>query len=1194
MTVQEYDRTRQLPETPAVHVGIDEPAVVSNGQPTSRQHELHVTVAAPAPLTPLLPSEPAVDAPSSCNARARTELEGGVVQWGTNNKVASAAACCESCRADAAKKKPGERACNVWVFCADKELCEDRFGQCWLKHTPDPADPPSRGSGPKVPWTSGTVLPQPASAYRLASRMKRANRQRSALSMLEASELSVGLRNETGTLELLTPRNTDEPHFSFPLPLTDTDVRLGGHGEYLDRRPDGFHHLGDLTLRATPRGSSESICSSVAYGQVSASADEAKAAGKDAFAGGTLTTGDGSTTLWTHTRDIGLHAVKGRQRGGVCPLSAKRKLVAHGSDAGGGLDMTIELHNPSKDYSVSLDALGLSMPFDQDFVGRNLVQVAHQCSFVEPYLGLGGGYVQVTRATGVGPVLLLLPLAMTEFEAWRPFNHGEDAMRLDFAFERSYELVLHSASYARKEWYTAQPWNVPTAATLQPGQSRTYGFRMVLSPSLGQVEATLLRHGMPVAQPLPTPILHTDMTSAALVISLPKEYSAAELQPSKIEVEPASAITINECTAAGPADGAASRVRCSLTPRTPPPDGRVRLTLKQLPPSAGSDNNAPHRRMSVHYFVAESALDLVKRHGKHGAEKAWMPVGTADPWHRDGAFFGWDDERGRAATQERRVYMSGLSDEAGAGAGLAMAVKQVGSPSAIEIQRLEEYVNSTLYQGNHPDRGRFLQSSADHSVRLSLLYWTDDFNDPNSELGKLATAAAPELARVCRSCFPKKVCSWMDCWTEEHSLETWRAYNYPHVAAVYWSLYRVARWNTPALTTKHDWRWYLERAYRTSMALWTHGGDPWRKLPNGKCCAHGGGTGTAQWGLMVGSIFEMILSDLIREGWANEARELQDTVERRMAVWLKMPFPYGSEFSWDSTGHEEISTWMLKFGRLPEARQTMNAVTAYVSLSPHWAYCGAARRWWDFTINGGIGRGNERVLHHYAASLNSIPIFDHALREPNDAWLWRLAACAGGGTLTNIRPKDGSASMGWHGDPDLLKRDTMSADFGVGFYGHWKNSGSYLTCTPQVGWLCLNCDLTSVRPQSALNIANASACTAVKEMRVAPRDSFRRRLYLSPLGLLLEANGAAFGTVVLTLQSPAPASAAIQLKPNPEGSTHAMLTLRADGAAPERRVRLRCSAPCGFEPTPFAGDAKDVWRIRLGSAEGAMLEMTMA
>ena len=65
------------------------------------------------------------------------------------------------------------------------------------------------------------------------------------------------------------------------------------------------------------------------------------------------------------------------------------------------------------------------------------VQVAHQCSFVEPYLGLGGGYVQVTRATGIGPVLLLLPTAGTELEAWRPLRGNEDKMRLDFMFEMS-------------------------------------------------------------------------------------------------------------------------------------------------------------------------------------------------------------------------------------------------------------------------------------------------------------------------------------------------------------------------------------------------------------------------------------------------------------------------------------------------------------------------------------------------------------------------------------------------------------------------------------------------------------------------------------------------------------------------------------------------------------------------------------
>ena len=75
----------------------------------------------------------------------------------------------------------------------------------------------------------------------------------------------------------------------------------------------------------------------------------------------------------------------------------------------------------------------------------------------------------------------------------------------------------------------------------------------------------------------------------------------------------------------------------------------------------------------------------------------------------------------------------------------------------------------------------------------------------------------------------------------------------------------------------------------------------------------------------VGSAFELLLMDLWREGWDAQARQLQETVERRMAVWSRMPFPYGSEFPWDSTGHEEITTWMLRFGRETEARPTSPA-----------------------------------------------------------------------------------------------------------------------------------------------------------------------------------------------------------------------------------------------------------------------------
>jgi len=327
-------------------------------------------------------------------------------------------------------------------------------------------------------------------------------------------------------------------------------------------------------------------------------------------------------------------------------------------------------------------------------------------------------------------------------------------------------------------------------------------------------------------------------------------------------------------------------------------------------------------------------------------------------------------------------------------------------------------------------------------------------------------------------------------------------------------------------------------------------------------------------------------------------------VERRMAVWLRMPFPYGSEFAWDSTGHEEISTWMLRFGKFKEARQTRNAVLAYVSATPHWAYCGSARRWWDFTINGATGRGNERVMHHYAAALNSIPLFDHALREPNSTWLWRLAWCAVGGSLTNVRT-DGSASMGFHGDPDLLRHDAFSADFGVGFYGHWKNAGAYLACSSDSSpageeLICFGCDLVSHSPLSATPTAPLPTphtsvpplCLGAEGLLLLrPRDAFRRRVYLQPLGLLITSDGGAIESVELQLARGS-RRAFLQLLPVPAGSTHALITLVADGDA-SRRVRLHCNAPCALDPVPFAGRATGIFNVRFGASSGARVEVSL-
>lgn len=48
-----------------------------------------------------------------------------------------------------------------------------------------------------------------------------------------------------------------------------------------------------------------------------------------------------------------------------------------------------------------------------------------------------------------------------------------------------------------------------------------------------------------------------------------------------------------------------------------------------------------------------------------------------------------------------------------------------------------------------------------------------------------------------------------------------RSYTYPHVAALHWVLYRLAR-NHQGHVTNHPWDWYLERAYQTGEAMVRH------------------------------------------------------------------------------------------------------------------------------------------------------------------------------------------------------------------------------------------------------------------------------------------------------------------------------------------------------------------------------------
>lgn len=207
---------------------------------------------------------------------------------------------------------------------------------------------------------------------------------------------------------------------------------------------------------------------------------------------------------------------------------------------------------------------------------------------------------------------------------------------------------------------------------------------------------------------------------------------------------------------------------------------------------------------------------------------------------------------------------------------------------------------------------------------------------------------------------------------------------------------------------------------------------------------------------------------------------------------------------WDSTGQEEVFMWSAHYNYTAMQQLTLNAVLAYNSKIPHFAYNGNARRYFDFLVYGGENFGTERAIHHYGAPLNAIPLLEAFRANPDDIFLLHIGLGGVIGSLVNIAAGTGESSMGWHGALERLYPDSTSCDYGVGFYGHSINSGSYVVRT-ELGWSCFLCDLYDT----------GAALTIV------PRDSFHTRLYLAPVGLdiVMEAGSFVNATLIADAQT---------------------------------------------------------------------------
>jgi hypothetical protein len=774
------------------------------------------------------------------------------------------------------------------------------------------------------------------------------------------------------------------------------------------RASDGFNSLGDLTLRlrAGDSGAWTNYATSTTRKPVTAVEVTTPA----------LAAADLSPTLPAD-----------------CPLQITRTWLLDN----GRLALRFDLKNKS-DGPVQIGALGIPMIFNNMLIrqpapatnDRTLEQMEKVCSFYDPAINEDGGYVQVTRLNGHGPVLVVVPEGKTPFEAWRILNepNGPNGMfGRGNPYEGSYEWMVHSQAYAENEWKGVKEWNPATMATLAPGETKSYGLKFLVAPELREIDHTLAANDRPVAVGIPGYILPMDL-NAKLFLNYAHKVTAITSDPEgAIEVEE------NPPTKNGWKD-------YTLHGKT---WGRVRLNI------AYDDGT----NQAISYYVIKPAAQAVADLGNFLFTKQWY-VDPNDPFHRSPSIMTYDRANNRIVTQDARAWVAGLSDEGGAGSWLAAGMKESGQPTKDEVDKYQQFIDGVVWGTLQYSTG-----NQQYGVKKSVF-----FHDP---------AALPDYP------YDPKINwgSWTS-WNQRDASAVNRAYDYPHVVAAYWAMYRVAR-NYTGLVTAHTWDWYLNQAFLTAYYLGTHRG-----------------IGNSGDGLMDGTIFLLVLDDLKRENWPDQVALLQNILKARADDWASRALPFGSEMAWDSTGQEEVYGVTKYFGYDDKAQITLDSILGYMPSIPHWGYNGNARRFWDFFYGGAPGGASERQLHHYGSGLNAIPVLSAYRDHPDDCYLLRVGYGGAMGGLSNI-DQEGFAGTAFHSFPNHMAWDTYSGDYGPNFFGVATNAATYIINHPEFGWQAFGGNVKMDGDWA----------------KVQTLDCFRQRVYIAPRGLWLTLDAGNFDSV---------------------------------------------------------------------------------
>ncbi|KAL9091718.1 MAG: hypothetical protein Q9159_001233 [Coniocarpon cinnabarinum] len=657
-------------------------------------------------------------------------------------------------------------------------------------------------------------------------------------------------------------------------------------------------------------------------------------------------------------------------------------------DDRGDLVLQATLTNVGDD-AVEIGSFGFPLEMNNVLTNREPEDAIQAGVFLDPYLGLDAGYVQVTRLTGTGPNMVITPVNKdSKFEAWRFLFEATNTPLAyqSVPYEGNYVWQMLSLAYAEQEWNATTPWNEPTSATLTPGQHVTFALRFTLSSQVYDIESTVSGLGLPVAVGFPGYIVPRDQ-DARLVVKTNDTISS-------IEVDPAGALIF---TPAEVPNAAYQNYR--VTAGTA--HGRVRATITY----------ASGLVQAVHYYVTDSALELSAKLGEFAFDDQWY-TDTSDPFGRAYSVISYDYEVRSQVLQDSRVWIAGICDDGGAGSFEAASMKSSVHPVASEIEKLETMVNTSIWGSLQYNTGENT-----YGVKRSLFYY-----DP---------AALPD--------YPYSTAfdwgSWTS-WNQSYSRQVLRGYNYVHVSTIYHSLYRAERAN-PGILTMQSPLWYLNQSAQTVLFA-TANAD---YIEDGLMCE------TVWLQVLQDLQAENMTTEATRfenamrsrqQYWSGQAdpfgseQPWDSTGQEGVYLWSKY---FGDNATVDKTLNS-IRGYMptvAHWGWNGNARRYWDFV-----------FAGKLARIERMIHHYGSGLNALPLLDNFkylADPGSSTSIYD-----------LRVAYGGHMGPLSNIN-QDGFGSQAFHSYPETLAWEAYSADYGLNYMGNILGAATYLVESADYGWV---------------------------------------------------------------------------------------------------------------------------------------------